>query len=136
MNYACGKNFRPSCTSRHLNWILFVPLLAERFMIWVMPTLINFARAKPVNFKAIFFWEGLPEAKILKICAISMAKMFHIQDSLLCCVLDMITLATINCMMMMIWPWTDWTPTIHPFGYNVVNLVTISTGHWTPKYNY
>ena len=53
-----------------------------------------------MNFKAKFYLEGPLEAKILKICALSIAKMFHIQDSLLCCVLNMITLATIDCMIM------------------------------------
>ena len=44
---------------------------------------IDFARGKPINFKAKFFCVGPPEAKFLRICALSIAKMFHIQDSLL-----------------------------------------------------
>ena len=76
-----------------------------------------------MNFKAKFYWEGPPEAKILRICALSMAKMFHIQDSFLCCVLKMVTLATIDCMIM-IWP------NLTAFGG-----IRISIGHWTPKYN-
>ena len=98
---------------------------------------IDFARGKPIIFKAKFYWEGPPEAKILRICALSMAKMFHIQDSLLCCVLNMITLATIDCMIM-IWPWTDSTLTIHPkpnIYLTTFGTITISIGHRTPKYD-